>query len=409
MDFNNDSTVAPKVRRLSYLDALRGWAILLVLLLHASLGSSNLALSPWLKVVSYGGGTGVVLFFVLSAVSLTMSAKSCATFNIRAFALRRFFRIAPMYYFGIALYLALFGWGPRYEAAEGIRAADVVANLTFTHGFRENAINSVVPGGWSIAAEMIFYVLFPLCLYLAQRTPKVLLPMLGLSLFLALTYLPNVFGVYHLGRMSAFYAVNYLPCFVLGITTGLIITDGLENVRPVYRFFLPTVNSRFQLLDGSLLICLVILAPIFTQFVSFWFGRDIALPTIIVLTAIISALLCIRLHGEDRASVIIVNPLTRRLGLVSFSMYIIHFAILSPAYHFTATIARDRGDAFFAIYFIVLTASTFAVANITFQLIERPFIRVSHWLASMSLTTILSQIARRYKFARDLAPDKERS
>jgi peptidoglycan/LPS O-acetylase OafA/YrhL len=37
-----------------------------------------------------------------------------------------------------------------------------VATALFVHGFHPQSINSVAPGGWSIAIEMTFYAVFPL-------------------------------------------------------------------------------------------------------------------------------------------------------------------------------------------------------------------------------------------------------
>lgn len=39
--------------------------------------------------------------------------------------------------------------------------ADIIANLAFIHSWVPSANNSVVPGGWSIGAEMVFYLLVP--------------------------------------------------------------------------------------------------------------------------------------------------------------------------------------------------------------------------------------------------------
>ena len=35
------------------------------------------------------------------------------------------------------------------------------STIFLLHGFWPNTINSIVPGGWSIADEVIFYILFP--------------------------------------------------------------------------------------------------------------------------------------------------------------------------------------------------------------------------------------------------------
>jgi peptidoglycan/LPS O-acetylase OafA/YrhL len=60
------------------------------------------------------------------------------------------------------------------------------------------------------------------------------------------------------------------------------------------------------------------------------FAAVTTLPTIpqaftsakVVLTATLGALLCLRLHGAERPNPAIVNAVTRRLGVVSFSIYL---------------------------------------------------------------------------------------
>ncbi len=387
---------ALKPHRWAYIDALRGWAILLVLLVHSSQGQfairalfefkpsipSDITLPVWFSVICYAGENGVVLFFVISAVSLTLSAKSRAGFNLRAFAVRRFFRIAPMYYFGVAIYLALFGWGPRLWAPSGITIPDVIANLSFTHGFRDSAINSVVPGGWSVANEATFYVLFPFLLYVIDRTPRAYWALLGLSVFFSMTYLPNSFGVFRLGPVSQYYFVNYVPAFVIGVATGVILSDNEAKRRLSHAFLLPRPLSRYQLNAEVLLYLLIVIAPLFSSMITTVSAHDIGRPIGIILTAILGALLCIRLHGERRSVSLIVNPFMRRIGIVSFSMYIIQFALLSPVYDLSRLLIHSHGFEFFIFYFTTLTSATFGIANITYELIERPFIIFSRRLTS---------------------------
>jgi peptidoglycan/LPS O-acetylase OafA/YrhL len=68
-----------------------------------------------------------------------------------------------MYYLGICYYLIQDGFGPRYflENESHITTLNVLSNFTFLHGFNPYWITSLVPGGWSIAVEMTFYIILP--------------------------------------------------------------------------------------------------------------------------------------------------------------------------------------------------------------------------------------------------------
>src|ERR1700677_4057654 len=48
-----------------------------------------------------------------------------------------------------------------YWPPHGIHASYFVLTALFIHGWHPYTFNSIVPGGWSIAVEMNFYLLFP--------------------------------------------------------------------------------------------------------------------------------------------------------------------------------------------------------------------------------------------------------
>ncbi len=163
-------------KRYAWIDAARGVAILMVIAVHASHGLKGYE-SFTSGVFAYGH-YGVQLFFVASAMTLCMSmqAGSAHRHPMLAYAARRFFRIAPMYYFGIAFY---YFWSiAKSYVQQGILAPlpqyslpNVLFNAFFVHGFSPAAYNSIVPGGWSIAVEMVFYVFFPSLLWAYERCP----------------------------------------------------------------------------------------------------------------------------------------------------------------------------------------------------------------------------------------------
>ena len=152
----------PHVR---YLDGLRGVAILAVLLIH----SEQLihGLSQPARDLAFYGVRGVQLFFIVSGLTLTMNYVG-RPFHLVNFAARRFFRIAPMFYAGILLYLLLNWLTEMPLPTDSATPLDVAATILFLHGWLPSAINTVVPGGWSIAAEAMFYVAFPALLWAAR-------------------------------------------------------------------------------------------------------------------------------------------------------------------------------------------------------------------------------------------------
>ena len=152
--------------KLKYIDALRGVAIIMVIIVHTSQYGKSLYNST-IGLVLGQGARGVQLFYMASAFTLLLSynyRKGKEKQATRNFFIRRFFRIAPMYYLGIVYYIFQNGLGPRYWLADAseITFSNILANILFVHGVNPYWITSLVPGGWSITVEMFFYALFPI-------------------------------------------------------------------------------------------------------------------------------------------------------------------------------------------------------------------------------------------------------
>lgn len=148
-----------------YIDNVRGWAILLVILVHASQRVSGL--SEATRQFAAFGQLGVQLFFLASAYTLCLSHESRRheTHWLSNFYIRRFFRIAPLYYFGIILYFSMklmVGQIAPQNGYSPYSPVNVLANILLVHGFFPPANNVIVPGGWSIGTEVAFYAIFPL-------------------------------------------------------------------------------------------------------------------------------------------------------------------------------------------------------------------------------------------------------
>lgn len=302
--------MAGKLRKLDFLDALRGWAILLVLLVHsgglAELFGQKLALTNI-------GQRGVQLFYEVSAFSLLYSWYSRKESTWKAFFVRRFFRIAPLFYLSIAGYYV---YSVLYLKQPALSFAAYASGFLFLFGFHPSTINAVAPAGWSVAVESTFYVLFP---------------------FLAL-------GIRNLETALAFTAVSVLACF--GVCYGL-------HLYPITA--LPTEYVHFLWFPVEF--------PIFCfGFVAFFFWRDLLLgdftdaelrPAIqrpLVRGAVSLCLLLLgiwalcssfpvtnyRLYLNSLSFVFLilslavqpwvlfVNPITRFIGRLSFSIYLVH-------------------------------------------------------------------------------------
>lgn len=367
-----------ELNRLSHIDSLRGVAILLVFLVHAHPAVSGIGVVAR-EGLEYGQ-TGVQLFFVISSLTLCLSMtfrrdESKATLK---FFLRRFFRIAPLYLFGIVFYYFVKTWQMSeglvtFRVEDTFTPLNIVANALFIHGFVPSACNSIVPGGWSIGTEMAFYAIFPLVFFVAGKLRE----RFGLAAMLALP-----FAVYALsaGSITAvmkvtgweiannsflyFNLINQIPVFSLGLLLFALVQNGMMKKMPRWLDFAGflggTALSQLAWHSGSSLA--FSLMP-FCAGISFLFLYNIF----------------------ERTSFLNFGIL-RRIGQLSFSIYIFHFACISFSDQLLRKVGLDESIGSWAYFFCLCLASvvsTFFVAQISERVIEKPGLAFGKRIISM--------------------------
>ncbi|HTH49847.1 MAG TPA: acyltransferase [Candidatus Limnocylindria bacterium] len=353
-----------------YIDALRGFAFLCVLTVHASLQVPGL---PGASLTA-AGKYGVQLFFLLSAVTLLRSVAVRSNQEqspIRNFLIRRFFRIAPLFWCGIVLYFLLDGFAPRFWAPHGIGFWHLASTALFLHGWSPLTISSVVPGGWSIAVEMTFYLCLP---FLAKRVRSawsalslVFFTLVG-SVFLEWLVRPRLTAAFPpaeeflAGSFLYYWFPAQLPVFLAGFVVYFALqSEALKRLL--------AVPGRPALLAIMALAALVGLSGV----------QSTLIPRDIFYVAAFSALI---LALAARPFAAAVNPLTCGLGVISFSCYLTHFAALRAVEHFLTdeTFAALPPRVGPVIHFVALWGATLAltaaISTVTYFLIEKPGIRL---------------------------------
>jgi peptidoglycan/LPS O-acetylase OafA/YrhL len=367
---------------LDYIDALRGWAILLVIAVHVSIYCPGL---PYpLDVYVAQGARGVQLFFVVSAVTLTLSWHQRGD-GIIPFYIRRFFRIAPMFWFAIAFFTLLDGFAPRYWAPAGLSVWHVLATATFLHGWHPESITSVVPGGWSIAVEMTFYAIFPF-LILACRSVKTSLIAFAAAIALAkgmnaaalpvLTSAVPAFPDYLTKTFLFLWFPSQLPIFIL----GLLVHHATKDIRQVVTPFQANIAAY-------LAIVLLVAMPLI--------GKRIPAPDHLKYGVVFAGLVYCYARGAHN---IAINRVTRFIGTVSYSAYIWHFAVLTVLGDKLTTVGFNplglnttTGAAHFAGVYLVVVMLTVTLSFMSYKLVEQPMIKLG------------SKIARRHARAEPIA------
>jgi peptidoglycan/LPS O-acetylase OafA/YrhL len=224
-------------RKFLFVDALRGYAILGVIVVHA--GQHVTGLPDWLARLSAEGARGVQLFFVVSAFTLFYSMTYGHPNEKRPllnFFIRRFFRIAPAFYLAIIAYLLSGGLGPRYWLGDvqRVTAGNIASTFFFVNGWNPYWINSIVPGGWSVAVEMPFYATLPLLFASIKNQRQAI--MLTVALVGSAYVINGIMSshplITHGGlwqNFLFFWFPNQAPVFGLGIVLFYLLRNNLQG------------------------------------------------------------------------------------------------------------------------------------------------------------------------------------
>lgn len=293
-------------KKLGYIDALRGYAILLVIFAHT--GQMYPINYPFfLKNLINFGPRGVQLFFIVSALTLFLTTEKRFLIDKRpiiSFFIRRFFRIAPLYYCGLIFYNLIDN--------SNVTLGGVISNLFFI-----DAINPawqslyLVPGSWSISAEMIFYLIFPIIFLKIKNLNQAIsftIIALFLSVIIKMIVTKYTFG-YPLNIWGSFAPYIFpfsIPVFGIGICYFFIIFKKDTQIKS---------NILIALSIISLFTLIYEVRFLYTYFIVILFG--------------LIALALSRNYNR-----IIENKIVMYFGKISYSMYMVHFGIIEAIQHF---------------------------------------------------------------------------
>jgi len=352
-----------------FIDALRGVAILAVIMVHVTQQISG---GPMMR---FGpkGAFGVQLFFVISAFTLFWSLRSRMGIERRpvaAYFVRRLFRIAPLFWIATLFYAYHPGYWRAMFAPNGVGAKQILATVLFVHGWSPLTCNAVVPGGWSIATEATFYLFVP---FLFQRVRTLtnalwfaLISAVLVSIFapIATTWLCRLYPASWKDLIAFFVDTSFpsqVPVFCLGMVLYFIIINRMPPARN-------SPHPSTVLKDRRMALLLTMLAP------ALFLSPDLPEQVTWAL-AFVALSTALAIHPFR----VVVNPVTRFFGTISFSAYIWHFWIIQviaiPLFSLMGLKSfSDSGRGtlqFLALYPIVIVL-TAAVSFASYHLIEAP-------------------------------------
>lgn len=348
--------------RIVGLDVLRGFAAIAVAYYHCV---ALLNLHAWSDLPAFVKYLyiAVPLFFAISAFSLCVGyeGRLNRSSDIRRFYLRRFLRIAPLFYVMLVLSVArraYVGWGTP-------TTSDVFLNLTFLFPFVPASHESLVPAGWSLGLEMLFYFLFPIALVFVSSLRRAIIAMgLATVLSFAASYwlfvmdwspsfywmaLPVQFAFF-LGGMLLYAIFRRLIAAPAAVQTRVAIAVLLTTTLVLY------ACGTFGLFDA--------------RHNSWPFGR------LFIGFALLPFVLGFALYSVP----LLVNRATIYLGQISYGVYLIHPFVIrvvgEPLQKALATAGLNVWQSSSVLVAAVLTV-TILLAALSFHWLERPFMTLA--------------------------------
>ncbi|MFT6045075.1 MAG: peptidoglycan/LPS O-acetylase OafA/YrhL [Arenicella sp.] len=320
-------------------------------------------------------GFGVPLFYMVSAFGLLLGYHNNLNTqaDYKSYYLRRFFRIAPLFYFMIAAYIPYLWFS--YDGYL-VPISNIISSLLFIFNLIPSHVEGFVWASWSIGVEMVFYALLPLIIFFVRNLKTASLFLL-ITLFIKYHWLQSFKDVTKNPVVASFENYSFLG-HIHYFAMGIFAYFAWNSIRS--RKLSMRVTGLVLTLLGLIGLISLMLYPAKAMLIivkvsnnnisAFIYQISMALCFITVVIG-----LC--LHPTK----ILVNRLSCTLGKSSFSLYLWHPLIIVTLMKigFYDLVYATTNDLFIAwTVSAVLTITVIAIiANISYRLIEVPGMKLS--------------------------------
>jgi len=325
---------------------MRALSILLVFVSHAWLG----------HIVP--GGLGVTVFFFISGFIITRlmlaEYKREDAIDIRAFYVRRFFRLTPaLVVYVLFCLLAMWVVGAR------VRGIELAAVFFYFANFYEIFVGFGVgeplyPLGitWSLAVEEHYYFVYPLLFTLLAAHTRRFLSVLIVTCVLVLCWRIYLDVIVGLDPLHADRIYKGTDTRFDSILYGAIFALLLDRV-PRAAAFLARPAVFFAGL-ALLLITLLVRHPVFQETIRYSL-QGIA----------IMAMTSVAVFRPGIIQRLLSAPLLTYIGRISYSLYLYHWLVLGLVNHYLA-------DQSYVLRFLVLAVVSVAASHLSYHFVEIP-------------------------------------
>ena len=355
----NKSSIKSRYR--PEIDGLRAFAVIAVIINHFN------------KAILPNGYLGVDIFFVISGFVITSSLYQRPSKNfkdfISGFYERRIKRLVPalsVFVFITSIIICLFNPTPGISLMTGLNSLFGLSNLYLlkesTDYFAQSTELNVFTHTWSLGVEEQFYVLFPFLIWFSGFGKQTRNGGRNLFLILWVLTIASLISFLYLYPINQSAAYFLMPSRFWEMASGCLIFLGFQK------------NKSIEQLLGKippLLVILLILGVMYLP-ISLATASTVA---VVTLTLVLIA----SLKKETLAYNIFTSPRVVYIGLMSYSLYLWHWGVLS--------ISRwTIGIHWWSIPLQV--ALIFALSITSYKYIETP-LRKGNWLGKRWKTLVV--------------------
>jgi peptidoglycan/LPS O-acetylase OafA/YrhL len=335
-------------KRIEGLDVLRGFTALYVMVFHINeFGCIYIYEGIFKSIISYGY-IGVPIFFIISGFSLSYATAKSSFFSekgIYSFYIKRFFRILPLFYLALIIHLLL----NTLLLNKPFNLSETLLTCSFLFPFFNGHQESLVLAGWSLGVEMIFYIFFPFFLILKNNKYALYL------LTIVSSYIFLHFSTHNNGTIEKthYFSFGYnLIFFTLGILYYFLIFDKKIKLTKWLSLFV-FILGVFILLFGIIKI----------NSIHFKYFE-------------LSGVALLTLGSIFMDFKFFINPITKLMGNLSYSIYLLHPIIIiiflkTKMNIYISTFFPNFG---FLIYMLAIAFTVVLLSALTYYFFEKYFI-----------------------------------
>ena len=334
-------------RGLSSLQAGRAVAAILVVLFHNS--TRIFALPKYWEAKPFGrlfdfGDSGVFFFFVLSGFIIFHAHHRDLDRpeKVRDYAWKRFRRIYPIYWVVLLLALFLYLLVGNYSLGYETHPEIILSSVLLVHF---GSLDKVVPVSWTLFHEILFYAVFALMIW------RMRLGLTILGVWLALSAMSMATD--HGSMLTAFYFSHLHLLFGFGMAASWWIR----------RRSVP-LPATTVLLGTALYLLAGVDEISWNQMSDDWRTLAFGLGSMLILLGLVEL---------ENAARLKVPAWLRLLGDASYSIYLVHYFVLS----FLAKLAWASGAARLMpvmAAFVLVTCLAVAAGVLCHLVVERPLL-----------------------------------